>query len=66
MKVKFDEAADALYLELSDADVIESEEVKDGVVFDYDKDGQVVGIEILKVKARVPNGKLKHMAFEIA
>ena len=37
---------DALYLRLDDSDIVESEEIKDGIIFDYNKAGQVVGIEV--------------------
>lgn len=37
----------ALYLRLDDSDIVESEEIKDGIIFDYNKAGQVVGIEVL-------------------
>jgi uncharacterized protein YuzE len=47
MKLKIDEEADALHLELVDVPVEESEEVAPGVIVDYDASNQVVGIEIL-------------------
>ena len=67
MKVRFDEVADALYLKLDEtAKVIDSEEVEPGVILDFNKDKQVIGIEILNVKMRIPLATLKHMQFEIA
>ncbi|MHB0872376.1 MAG: DUF2283 domain-containing protein [Acidithiobacillus ferrooxidans] len=60
MLVRVDREADAVYLELTSAPIEESEEVADGVVLDYDKDGNLVGIEILwmprKKAARMPYG----------
>ena len=47
MNVKVDKEADALYLTLSNADVVESAEVAPGVIVDYDASEQVAGIEIL-------------------
>jgi len=55
MKIHFDEKADALYLRLDDAPVIESQEVWSGIVLDLNARRQVVGIEILDVKKRFPN-----------
>lgn len=52
MKLKIDHQADALYLTLSEAVASESEEVAPGVIVDYDKDGQVVGIEMLHLSTR--------------
>ena len=43
MKIHYDPAADALYLRLDESRIVESEEVRPGVVLDYDKDDQVVG-----------------------
>ena len=57
MKVKYDEEVDVLTIELSDAPVEESDEDKPGVILDYDKDGNIVGIEILNASKRVQNPK---------
>jgi uncharacterized protein YuzE len=66
MKVQFDDKADAIYFRLDDAPIAESEEVEPGVVLDYNDQNQVVGIEILGVKARVPIASLRQMHFEVA
>lgn len=52
MKIEFDPIADALYVELADGDVEESEEIKPGVIMDYDADGNVIGVEVLYVSKR--------------
>jgi uncharacterized protein YuzE len=65
MKVHFDEKADALYLRLDDSKIIESEEVQSGIVLDFNEAKQVVGIEILRVKDRVPLANLRQMQFEV-
>lgn len=66
MRVHFDEKADALYLRLDESKIVESEEVQQGIILDFNEHNQVVGIEILKVKDRVPLANLKQMQFEIA
>jgi len=66
MKMHYDEKTDALYLRLDDSKIIESEEVQPGVVLDYDANNQVVGVEILRVKERVPSADLKHLDFKVA
>jgi len=38
-----------------DAPVEESDEDKPGVILDYDKDGNVVGVEVLNASQRVEN-----------
>lgn len=55
MKLIIHKEDDALYLRLDDTAVIESEEVSDGIILDYNAEGQVIGIEILYVSQRSPN-----------
>ncbi|OGO05883.1 MAG: hypothetical protein A2Y60_04630 [Chloroflexi bacterium RBG_13_54_9] len=64
MRIKVDEANDALYFRLDESAIMESEEVQPGVILDYDEHGQVVGIEILGLKSRVPKEQLKRLQFE--
>lgn len=66
MRVQFDEQADAVYLRLDDSAIVESEEVLPGVVLDFNGDRQLVGVEILRVKARVPLSDLREIRFRIA
>lgn len=51
-RVRVDRDADAVYLNLTDAAVLESEEVAEGIVVDYDAAGRIVGIEILDASRR--------------
>ena len=53
MKIHFDEAADALYIRLDDSKIVESEEVRPGIVLDFNDQNQVVAIEILRVRDHV-------------
>lgn len=66
MKMHYDQKTDALYLRLDDSKIIESAEVQPGIVLDYDANNQVVGVEILRVKERVPSADLKRIEFELA
>lgn len=66
MKVYFDRESDALYIRLDDSRIVESEEVKPGVVLDFNEQNQVVGVEILDAGKRVPESSLKQMHFEVA
>lgn len=52
MKLEFDPQADAVYLELTDAEVEASKEIQPGIILDYDLEGRVVGIEVLYVSQR--------------
>jgi uncharacterized protein YuzE len=47
MKIIYDSEVDVLRLLFSNAPIEESDGDKPGVIIDYDKDGNVVGMEIL-------------------
>ena len=64
MRLKTDKADDALYFRLDEAAIVESEEVAPGVVLDFDKEGRVIGIEILSLSSRVEPEKLRILQFE--
>ncbi len=66
MKLHYDEQVDALYLRFDDSKIIESEEVKEGIILDYNAKDQVVGIEILGISKRIPLPEIKKIQFEIA
>ena len=57
MKIEYDQQADAMYIRLRAGDVAESEEVRPGVVLDFDTQGQVLGIEMRDVSKRTDNSR---------
>ena len=63
MKIQYDPKADALYIELRDGDIEESDEIAKGFIVDYDIEGNPVAIEILDA-SRVMGGK--EMRVELA
>lgn len=65
MIVKVDAEADALYLPLETAAIVESELVAPGIVLDYGADGEVVGIEVLYLSRR-SSLDLSQLLYEIA
>jgi len=52
MKFHVDREADALYIRLNDAPIVESEEVSPGVVLDFNDSNEVVGVEVLNISKR--------------
>jgi len=66
MRMHYDEKVDALYLRLDDSSIVESEGVSPGIVLDFNDEKQVVGIEVLDVKRRVPKADLKQLKYEVA
>ena len=55
-----------IYFRLDDSQIIESEEVKPGVILDFNERSEVVGVENLNVAKRVPASNLKQIHFEVA
>jgi uncharacterized protein YuzE len=55
MKVIYDPEVDVLRILFRDGPIEESDEDKPGVILDYDKDGNVVGMEVLNASQRVEN-----------
>jgi uncharacterized protein YuzE len=64
MRLKIDKENDALYFRLDEESIVESEEVENGVILDYDAEGKVVGIEILNLSTRMDPAKLNILQFE--
>ena len=60
--IKYRPEDNAAYIRLSSAKVLESAEVSPNVVFDYDGDGHIVGIELLDAKAQLPGDALTEAA----
>ena len=50
---RFDKATDSLYIHLSDRTSVESDEVNDGVVLDFDANGALVGIDLQHASQRM-------------
>lgn len=66
MRVRVDHGADAVYLNLTDRPIKDSEEVADGIVVDYDAEGRIVGVEILDASKRTDDPEvLKRFSFEL-
>lgn len=64
MRLKVDKESDALYFRLDESAIVESEEVQPGVILDFNAEGNMVGIEILHLSARVAPEWLRVLQFE--
>ena len=53
MKVKYYPEADSLYIDLSERQSVETVEISEGVVLDYDGSGNLVGIDIDNASRKV-------------
>lgn len=61
-KLEYDPAADAAYIRFSSEPVLESEEISQGIVLDYDRDGHIVGMEVLNARTNLPPAVLDDAA----
>ncbi len=66
MKLTVDKEADALYLRLDDSSIVETEEVSPGIILDFNKDKEVVGVEMLYLSKRSSKLNLSALSFEAA
>ena len=58
MKLSYYSDTDSLYIDLSEQPSVESREVSEGIVFDYDATGNLVGIDIDNASRKVDLKKL--------
>ena len=61
MKLHYDAETDSLYIDLIDRPSVESDEVAEGFVLDFDAEGQLVGIDVELASKRVD---LKRLVLE--
>ncbi|MGB8342717.1 MAG: DUF2283 domain-containing protein [Chthoniobacterales bacterium] len=64
MRLTIDPKADALYLRLNEAQIVDSEQVGAGVVLDYDAQDNVVGVEMLNLSKRGNPVEIERLVFE--
>ena len=53
MKLNYYAATDSLYIDLSELPSVESREISEGIVLDYDSKGNLVGIDIDNASRKV-------------
>jgi uncharacterized protein YuzE len=53
MKVNYYPDTDSLYIDLSEQPSVESREISEGVILDYDASGHLVGIDIDNASTKV-------------
>ncbi|MGE3871037.1 MAG: DUF2283 domain-containing protein [Pseudorhodoplanes sp.] len=60
--IKYRPEDNAAYIRLSQEKIIESAEVSPDIVFDYDAEGRIVGIEVLDAKTHLSPALLSQAA----
>jgi uncharacterized protein YuzE len=58
MKLNYDAATDSLYIHLSERVSVDSDEIANGIVLDYDATGALVGIDIQHASQQADLAKL--------
>ena len=58
MKLNYYPDTDSLYIDLSEQTSVESREISEGIVLDYDANGNLVGIDIDNASQKVELQKL--------
>ncbi len=66
MKITVDKATDSLCFWLDEKKIVESEEIRPGVILDYDENNVVIGVEFLNVSSRKTKEDLSNMQFQTA
>lgn len=58
MKLNYYPETDSLYIDLSEKASVESKKISEGIVLDYDAEGNLVGIDIDNATKKVQLGEL--------
>lgn len=53
--IRYDSETDAAYLKIQDGEYLDSEEISDGVILDYDENDNVIAVEFLGVSTLSPS-----------
>jgi len=61
MEINYDKDADALYIEFRKGNFAKNKKIDDFTIVDIDKEGNLLGIELLRVSKRIPKDSLSHI-----
>ena len=64
MRIEIDKDTDALYFRLDESKIVQSEEVRPGVILDFDENDNIVGIEFLTISKRATKEELSNLQFQ--
>ena len=62
MEITYDKEADAMYIEFRSGDFAKNKKIDDFTIIDLDKDGNMLGIELLDVSKRLPKNSLSEIS----
>ena len=58
MKITHDKDADAMYIQFREGKFNNNKKINDFLIVDYDKEGKLLGIELLEVSKNMPKESL--------
>lgn len=64
MKIEYDREADAMYIYFCNVKPVDNKDIEEGVTVDLDKEGHIIGIEILDVSKRFPTNEFSKVSIE--
>ncbi|MBM3333316.1 DUF2283 domain-containing protein [Candidatus Sumerlaeota bacterium] len=65
MKLHYYPETDSLYIDLSEKPSVDSQEIADGLVADFDADGNVVGLDIDQASKKLDMSSLEAVALPV-
>ena len=66
MDIRYDQESDALYVRFKQNKYSESDEINNNIILDFDKDRNVIGIEILGASRYLDIDELSSVKFEVS
>ena len=66
MRITLDKENDALYFRLDESRIVDSEEIKPGLILDYNANDRVVGVEFLNTSSRANKEQLSSIQLQLA
>lgn len=61
MEIRYDSEADAMYIEFSEGTFSSNKKIDNNTIVDFDKKGNLLGIELLSVSKRIPKESLSEI-----
>ena len=58
MEITHDKEADSMYIKFRDGEFAKNKKIDDFTIIDYDKEGNILGIELISVSKRIPKESL--------
>ncbi len=66
MRTIYDEKADSFFVRFSEGEIQESEEVRPGLILDFDAEGRIVAVEILRARDSLARDALVEAVRQVA